>query len=191
MALKLDLRKGPFWAFERSLRRITILQSIEKDLVEHDATNLDSKVVYLNEVYVVYLVAHWQRFIKHLAIHGFQNVERIDSGPFRDIAKRNLDEAINRFNTPNKQNVDRLFRDTLGIPNVSSSWENGDLAKNMAADTLAEILKVRHEVAHTGRTEKLLSLNENERWAEILIKTAQASQLYVFDQLELLYESDI
>jgi hypothetical protein len=62
-----------------------------------------------------------------------------------------LQEQRNRkLNTPKTQQINDLFREALGIEEISESWHWGGMTAPRAAKKLDEFITVRHEVAHRG-----------------------------------------
>ena len=56
--------------------------------------------------------------------------------------------AIGRFNNPNADNVKTLFRDCIGMPDITDEWywRNCDSAR--AVQYLNQLLILRHKIAH-------------------------------------------
>jgi hypothetical protein len=62
-----------------------------------------------------------------------------------------LQELRNRkLNSPRTQQINDLFRDALGIENISGSWRWNTMDARRAAEKLDEYITIRHEVAHRG-----------------------------------------
>jgi hypothetical protein len=62
-----------------------------------------------------------------------------------------LQELRNRrLNSPRTQQINDLFRETLGIENISGSWHWASINPQRAAAKLDEYIVIRHEVAHPG-----------------------------------------
>jgi hypothetical protein len=184
MPLVLKLEKTPSQLFSKNLVRIKFIQHIQTDLAKCEAAKLELKIQFLNQAYVFQLIAFWQVFIEELAEYGFKQIDAVEnSGTFRDIAKAKLDESLKRFNTPNKENIDKLFKEALGVPNISKHWHSEPLPQNIAPDTLAELLETRHQIAHKGRTSKPLSYETNFKKMEILMQLAELTEQALIKQL--------
>lgn len=157
---------------------------MQKDLAKSDAKRLDLKFQFLNQAYIFQLISFWQVFIEELAKYSFRQIENLEHGGiFRDIAKLKLDQALKKFNTPSKENIDSLFNDTLGVIKVSSHWHSEKLTQEVAVRTLGELLRSRHEIAHTGRASSTLSYEENFEKMEILMEIAELTEKVVIEEL--------
>jgi hypothetical protein len=186
MSLVLNLEKTPSALFSRNLVRIKFIQHIQNDLRNCEAAKLELKIHFLNQAYVFQLIAFWQVFIEELAEYGFRWLEKNEpTGTFRDVAKAKLDESLKKFNTPNRDNIDKLFKEALGIPNILKYWCSKDLHLQDAITTLAELLASRHQIAHKGRTSKQLSYETNFEKMTILMKIAELTEQALLEQLTL------
>lgn len=186
MTLVLNIERTPSQRFSKNLVWIKYIQHIQTDLAECEAAKLETKIQFLNQAYVFQLIAFWQVFIEELAEYGFKKIDAVEnSGTFRDIAKAKLDESLKRFNTPNKANIDKLFKEALGVPNISQCWHSEQLPQNIATNTLAELLESRHKIAHEGHTPIQLSYETNFKKMEILMQLANLTEQMLIKQLTL------
>ncbi len=161
-------------------------QHIQLDLAKCNAAKLEIKIQFLNQSYILQLIAFWQVFIEKLAEFGFCQIEISDGDShFRNIARSKLDESLKKFNTPNKDNIDKLFKETLGIPNISQFWKSDTLTHEMATSTLATLLTSRHQIAHTGRTSAPLSYETNFEKMEVLMQIAELTENALCNQLTI------
>jgi hypothetical protein len=55
-----------------------------------------------------------------------------------------------RLNSPKTQQVNDLFREALGIEDISGSWHWASISPQRAAEKLDEYIDIRHQVAHRG-----------------------------------------
>lgn len=185
MTLVLNIvEKTPEQKFSRNLVRIKYIQLIQSDLQTAGATRFSQKMKFLNQAYVMHLVAAWQVFIRELAEYGFRQIEAYEgSGVFRQVARARLDDALKRFNTPSRENIDRLFKECLGVPEISKNWFSEKISRNKATATLANLLAARHEIAHTGLTPKELTYEANFANMEILMHVAELTEHALIEQL--------
>ncbi|MDX4954581.1 HEPN domain-containing protein [Delftia acidovorans] len=186
MPFILNLEKTPVQLFSKNLIRIKYIQHIQLDLEKYEAAKLELKIHFLNQSYVLQLIAFWQVFIEELAEFGFRQIEASGSGGhFRDIAREKLNESLKKFNTPNKDNIDKLFKEALGVPNISKFWRSDTLTHETAISTLAELLTSRHQIAHTGRTQTPLSYATNFEKVKVLMQIAELTENALCNQLTL------
>ena len=130
------------------------------------------------------LVAYWQVFIEELARYGFRQIEASGSGGhFQNIARARLDESLRKFNTPNKSNIDKLFKEALGVSGISQSWTSASITQKMAASTLEKLLEARHQIAHTGQTSASLDYATNFEKMSILMEMAELTENALCRQL--------
>lgn len=83
------------------------------------------------------------------------------------IVKNNLNEKIKKFNTPNSDNIDSLFRGIAGVEKITECLETLGWRKK-----IDETLKIRHSIAHTGSTSVTLSISSNFSRMQIFMQAA-------------------
>ena len=76
------------------------------------------------------------------------------------VLKQHADKCIKNFNTPDANKIDILFEKVIGIKNISYGWKWRGLSNKNACDRLNYILKIRHDIAHKGRTKSLVYHND-------------------------------
>ena len=178
------LKKTPADVFGKHLARIRFIQEIQRDL--NGARHAEQKFQFLNQSYILHLVAEWQVFCEELVLHGFRALEvRESTGVLHELAKARMENALARFNTPNQKNIDQLFKETLNIPKISQCWSWYTVTPQAAAETLNIILKARHEIAHSGTTEEKLSYEKNYEYMETLVGIAQFTEDAMNKQLKI------
>ena len=69
-----------------------------------------------------------------------------------DHRQRTIDRSVGSLNSPRAENVDRMFREILGINNVSSSWSWGRLNAGRAREKLDGFVTLRGSIAHRVST---------------------------------------
>ena len=65
-----------------------------------------------------------------------------------------LSKFVSPFNTPNTQNINRLFNDLVGIKNISFDWYWQRMSVSQTKTKLDRLIKLRGQIAHSVRTEK-------------------------------------
>jgi hypothetical protein len=77
-----------------------------------------------------------------------------DNG-WRDVLKKRLSKLQAdrnwHLNTPNAENIDRLFLDSIGLPEVSKSWHWQRMSVLGARAKLDRYVRMRGSIAHRGR----------------------------------------
>ena len=103
----------------------------------------------LNRAAVVMSVSAWESYIEELLREAIRALQPA-------IAPLGVWPALNayaqgqlgRFHTPNQVNVERLFRDCLGLANVQHSWNWQNCNSVQAAQRLTDAMTLRHQIAH-------------------------------------------
>ncbi|CAM1350997.1 MULTISPECIES: HEPN domain-containing protein [Tenacibaculum] len=159
----IDLTKTPSQKFSKKLANIKFSQLIIKDLEKQsDVVKMNLKTHYLLQSYIINLVAVWQVFVEDLLKYAVDEYIKSNSDP--NTAKNlkfKLKRNLKIFNTPNTKNIDKIFKNVLGIEGVTSTLEFEGMNSEKAKDRINKILKIRHKIAHTGYSEKKLKLKEN------------------------------
>lgn len=186
------LTKTPAMLFSRKLKNISIIQLIEKDLDKlcsiegSDIKNNNAKKNYLYQSYVIHLMAGWQEFHKKLVNYAFLALEKKSgSNKMSEIARWRIDDLLKKFNTPNVENVNNLYKHSFGIENVSQSWVFDGLNNKEAKSLLNKVLLARHQIAHEGVSTDELSYNVNFENMEIIYRMACATENHVFTSLNI------
>lgn len=193
MQLVLDLHKPPSSIFSRKLTRLKHLQFVQLDLKKVEYTDkIELKNYFLNQSYIFHLIAFWQVFIEDLLIHSIYLLRKNDfDNVMCDLLENSFKVKLKKFNTASCENIDQLFHDTLGIEKISNSWVIQDNSKNFPKDLLKQLLKARHEIAHTGTTDLLLEFDfdQNFKKMEVLFKMAELMEYELTQYIIKLKES--
>lgn len=65
-----------------------------------------------------------------------------------------LAKYIGNFNTPRAENIDKLFKDLIGIPKLSDEWHWRSKTAQSALQTLSDLVTLRGSIAHRVKTSK-------------------------------------
>ncbi|WP_151036751.1 HEPN domain-containing protein [Erwinia billingiae] len=188
MAIKLT--KSPAMIFSKKLAGIAMIQLIQKDLeklnslCDDEVIKLSSKNNYLYQSYIIHLAASWQEFNKQLVKYCFTALEKNSSSiAMNEIARGRVSELLKKFNTPNAENINSLYKNAFGILGVSKVWFFDGVSNRTALDTLENLLKTRHEIAHVGVSIDELNYKNNFESMELIYKIACATENHVFTSL--------
>jgi hypothetical protein len=183
--MKFRTQRTPAELFSKRLTHIRFIQAIASDLDTNDVTRKEGKKKYLYESYIVYLIANWQTFIEHLAEKAFTQLVEIESSHMlRGVLRNNFYQALKKFNTPKTETIDSLIEAATGISKVSSNWYWDGMSNKKAKGKLAEILEIRHEIAHTASTKKVLTLEGNFEYMEFLMRLADSLNKVIDEHIE-------
>jgi len=184
--MAINTGRTPAEFFNKRLSRISFIQSIAKDLDAHDINRKEVKKKYLYESYIVYLVARWQTFIEHLAEESFTKLIALESSfMLRRILHNNFYQMLNRLNTPDTKKINELIEAATGIAKIADNWHWEGMPNDKAKGKLAEILNIRHEIAHTATTSKRLTLEGNIEYMEFLVKLADVLNKVIDNHIEI------
>lgn len=107
------------------------------------------RVTALNRAIVVTCVSAWEAYLEELVRESL-NVLRppvppLGVWPALNAAVRG---QLGRFNTPNAENVRLLLSDSLGLPDIQTSWVWQNCTSVQALQRLAVAMNLRHQIAH-------------------------------------------
>jgi len=74
---------------------------------------------------------------------------------WKNVLKKNLDELqqsyVRSFNTPKARNLQDLYRESLGIKDITSSWARPYMTRDKARKKIDHFVTLRGSIAHRGR----------------------------------------
>jgi hypothetical protein len=150
-------KKTPTQLFSRQLWRIAHIPSIVSGLEQANVHHRDWKLTFLNQTYLLHLIASWQAFVEELVEFGFWIIESGDA----DKVQLRLAKAVYYFNTPNRKQIDKLFRKAFQIPYISDNWGYENFTPEDVGDMLDNIIMIRHDIARKARTSVTLCKEVN------------------------------
>lgn len=170
------LEYTPVKHFSKRLAEISHVQSITKDLENKEVRKLTTKIKFLHASYIIFLVALWQSFWKRLAKESFEFLINCNSHPELDEnLLTEFENTLNRFNTPDPKNIDKLIKSATGIAKISDDWKVEKLSNDATKERLRDLLKIRHKIAHTGSSSVPLNYDENYEHMNFLFVLANIS----------------
>lgn len=179
--MKIKLKdKSPAQLFSKQLVSLKYVQHIQNDLKKNDIKKINLKNNYLNQSYIFHLIAYWQTFIERLLLEKVNKMQlEFNDKELLELIILNVKNKLKKFNTPNTENIDSLFKETLGIEKVTSSWNTTSLTRTIARKELKEILNIRHKIAHTGYSETKLDYSLNFEKMKFIFNLASILEEYV------------
>lgn len=81
--------------------------------------------------------------------HGPSLVDWTGDG-WKVVVRKSLNAKLEKFHTPNTENVDELFDRYLNQKSISNSWSWKSVSSNKAASQLDALIKVRGRAVHRG-----------------------------------------
>lgn len=158
----LEFRKSPLMSFSKSLVGLKYIQFTQHDLDKSPANKIYLKKFYLNQSYILHLVSYWQVYIESSLQDAKDELFKLHApGPYREGINRSFTKALRTFNTPSTRNIDQVFKEALGIEKISDSWFWDGVNREKTTQILAEILQLRHKIAHEGRVDVELNVEKN------------------------------
>jgi hypothetical protein len=177
----IELKRFPSQILSLKLTNIKFSQTIIQDLEKlNDINKIHVKKKYLLQSYILNLVAVWQVFIEDLLEFGVNEIikKQTDSNTI-EILKTNLNENLKRFNTPNTNNIDKIFKTVLAIEKITNTLELKEMSLEKTKFKINYILKIRHQIAHTSKSTENLTLNENFEFMNHLFEVSKQLELKV------------
>lgn len=103
----------------------------------------------LNRAVVVMSVSAWESYIEELIRESVQLLQppALPPGTWQVLNSFVLG-LLRNFNTPNRENVERLIRNCLGFPDVHLSWNWQKCTTQQAIQRLTDAMNYRHQIAH-------------------------------------------
>lgn len=103
----------------------------------------------LNRATVVMSVSAWESYVEQLMRECMQAI-RPPTPPLGTWPSLNasVSSLLGRFNTPNAENVARLIHESIGLPNIRSSWLWQNCTAQQTEERLNQALNYRHQIAH-------------------------------------------
>lgn len=71
--------------------------------------------------------------------------------------QKKLDEELKRFNTPNVEKTRKLYRDFLGIEDITKAWNFSNYTQESAKKQLNEFVEKRGEIVHHSKDNETVS----------------------------------
>lgn len=109
----------------------------------------NSRVSAMNRAVVVMSVSAWEAFIEELIRVSLEALRpttpNLGIWPALNASARS---QLGRFNTPSSDNVRSLISDTLGLPDVRTSWVWQNCSSAQAVQRLGVAMSLRHQIAH-------------------------------------------
>ena len=103
----------------------------------------------LNRAAVITSVSAWESYVEELMRESVQSL-RPPAAPLGTWPALNayVMGILGNFNTPNQNNVERLIRNCLGLPNVHHHWAWQNCTPAQAVQRLSDAMTLRHQIAH-------------------------------------------
>lgn len=185
--MRLNLTKTPSQLFSKRLTHIKHSQLIIKDLERlENVKKWNSKKDYLLQSYIINLVASWQVFIEELLEFGLNKIleNNNSNSVVTKVFQSNFELNKKRFNTPNINNIDQIFKAVLTIDKITNNLTIPNMELKEIKDKVNSILIIRHKIAHTGKSGELLDLETNFDFMNHLMEVGKQLELKIIKELE-------
>lgn len=103
----------------------------------------------INRAAVVLCVSAWEAYLEEVLRESLRCL-RPSTGAVGTWSTLNamVENQIVRFNAPNVENTARLFKECLGLPDVTENWRWRNCSRSAARIYLNQALQRRHQIAH-------------------------------------------
>lgn len=103
----------------------------------------------LNRAAVVMCLSAWEAYVEEIAKEAVNALRpATPGGTSWPALLADIRAQAGRFNAPNVENVRRLFADSIGLPDVTVSWQWRNCTSQQACQRLSDAIRLRHQVAH-------------------------------------------
>jgi hypothetical protein len=103
----------------------------------------------LNRATVVMCISAWEAYVEELVRESLTAIRPPGiTDPIWELLQAPTLRTLQRFNTPNTDQVRQLLTDSIRMPDVSASWFWRNCGAARARERLREAMDYRHQIAH-------------------------------------------
>jgi RiboL-PSP-HEPN len=130
---------------------------------------------------------------KQIAVELEENLDDLAVWRLADASWRQLlrtrtqtitDKRNRKLNTPKTANIENLFRDAVGLPNVPSGWYWQKMSAKQAADKLDSYVALRGDIAHRAKAGATIKKSHASKFGEHVKRLVEKTDCYINQQLE-------
>lgn len=142
--------------YEKKISDIECLLDIHSDISDGKRGRKPAKLRVLHKSAIVLLTAAWETYIESLLEESMMFLSktalagptgRIQYSLLQDVVKKSVEKELKRLNTPNSGAVKLLFKNLLGLADVTIAWKRQGLKSDPTA-TLDALIESRHRIVH-------------------------------------------
>ncbi len=139
----------------------------------------------LNRAIVVMSISAWESYVEELVREAIQALRPnvVIPGSAWPALNAHATQLLGRFNTPNPPHVEQLFRNCLGLPNVTSAWFWQNCSATQAAQRLTAAMTHRHEIAHGVNPRPIIHNHFSSRLPTFVRRLAHCTDVAVRSHL--------
>lgn len=116
----------------------------------------------------------WETYVEDRLVEGLAVQTKMVKNSFLgNFFQKKLDEELRRFNTPNVEKTRKLYRDFLGIDDITKGWAFSNYSQDAAKKLLDEFVEKRGQVVHHSKEIGAESTPD-------MVKTADLKKLITF-----------
>jgi RiboL-PSP-HEPN len=143
--------------FDTKLKDVQGLLDIHQESSGIGRGRREAKLRVLHKASIALLVAAWETYIEALIEEGVAAISgvvisgtapRIKYEELKDLIKGSIQQAVNRLNTANSDNILGLFRASFGIEDIRTFWGRPGMDCKKAYVALDQLLRERHSIVH-------------------------------------------
>jgi len=86
-------------------------------------------------------------------------------------------QKCSALNTPKSENLDKLFRQCLGLKDISLAWP-------VSPDEVNKFIRLRGEIAHRGSDSRAVSREDAKHFRSVISKAISATDDAIYDYLK-------
>ncbi len=172
--------------FKHKLQDVQALLDIHTDSSGRGRGRRESKLRVLHKAGIALLVAAWETYIESLLEEGILRISdsalsgndsNIKYKTLQELIKENVQQATNRLNTANSNNVLILFRNCFGIGDIRRSWGRPGMDWEKAYTALDQLLRERHAIVHGASSDPEYQKRDVILWQQFLQITVDRTDL--------------
>jgi len=99
-------------------------------------------------------------------------VWKLAGSGWKDVLSKYFKNSIESFNTPSYNRIDILFERSIGIKDISKNWKWHGMTSEKSKIKLDQLLSIRHEISHKGRTKYLIDKKRLEEYIHFIHRLA-------------------
>ncbi len=173
--------------FEETSWDVYHLFEIHDELISSSLTTkkIEKADVLVRSTYL-FITACWESYVEDLCEETLLCLLRHSTkarGWIGKVINKRQRELIQTFNTPNSKNINKLYKDTVGITDLTNSWKWSGTTVTQAQSKLGTYLTKRGAIAHRTQTAIRTSKRDAEDYLEfiktLVSKTERRIQNYV------------
>jgi RiboL-PSP-HEPN len=112
---------------------------------------------------------------------------RVAGDGWRTLLKTRLADIAERrnrkLNTPKTINIEKLFEEAVGLPNIAAAWGWQNMLPEQAKDKLDGFIELRGAIAHRAKASTKVKKSDPRKFMEHTERLVEATDMHVSQQI--------